>query len=537
MSLSKKNLKANFLFAISAFFFFCLQTKTKNYVYGIPIATAVVLALSAFAPPVKQKIAEASKPLLVYSFLTAIGTCFAGERSLYETVTSTATGASLLGSKIDDPIFVHALCGVVAVLAVAAVFAWVLLILSALMDHFKRTGLTRTFESCEKIVFVVIVVLVGCVTTYAYLHSNAYYCSEHSYNVIFSTDSTSIFKGDAFLVLSHSQNDIRQPLFAAFALPFFGLLYLVSWITPIPILVRALLYNYIQLVMLTGSFFIIASMMSLSGPRRACFVVACSMSFMYLLYALTYEQYVVAFFWLVVALHAGMSGDSAVSAVVAAAGTLLVGAVSALFGSSGSIKDRLMVIVKSAACFMIAMLALCRFEVLLTIIKQTRKMVNFTSATLTIPEKFYQYFCFVSDCLFAPPSHELDKYGYPSWWFEDTNLLFFIGIAIFAIVLVSFVLNRKQRFARIALAWIVFSVLLLAIVGFGTGEGCLALYSLYFGWPFIVLLFMLFNKLSEITRAGALFYVLAGCLAIALLVVNGQGIVHMIEFANTVYPL
>ena len=52
------------------------------------------------------------------------------------------------------------------------------------------------------------------------------------------------------------------------------------------------------------------------------------------------------------------------------------------------------------------------------------------------------------------------------------------GLVIFALALASLVLNRHSRAARMAGCWVLFSIVLLVGLGWGTQENGLILYAL-----------------------------------------------------------
>jgi len=51
--------------------------------------------------------------------------------------------------------------------------------------------------------------------------------------------------------------------------------------------------------------------------------------------------------------------------------------------------------------------------------------------------------------------------------------------------------------SKVCLCWLLFSVILLLIIGYGTDENGLILYSLYFMWAFLSLMVLLINKLFK----------------------------------------
>ena len=86
-------------------------------------------------------------------------------------------------------------------------------------------------------------------------------------------------------------------------------------------------------------------------------------------------------------------------------------------------------------------------------------------------------------------------------------------------------------------AWIGFSVFILLIVGWGSPENGMLLYSLYFSWAFIVLLFMLLQWISEKLNIKLFIPVVSFVIAVLLIVYNYRGMEDLLSFAITYYPV
>jgi hypothetical protein len=108
-----------------------------------------------------------------------------------------------------------------------------------------------------------------------------------------------------------------------------------------------------------------------------------------------------------------------------------------------------------------------------------------------------------------------------------------LGAGLCCAVLFAFVLNRKSAFAKLCMMWVLFSFLLLGILGWGAGEADMALYSLYFFWAFFALLVMGLKKVQK----NKPILCLALCVAcVPLLFLNMQGLFHLVGFGMLYYP-
>lgn len=110
------------------------------------------------------------------------------------------------------------------------------------------------------------------------------------------------------------------------------------------------------------------------------------------------------------------------------------------------------------------------------------------------------------------------------------------GAVLLGFCLTSLILNRKKKIARLAGAWIGFSVLLLLVVGWGSPENGMVLYSLYFSWAFFVLLFLLMDRVAEKVQMKLLIPVVSCAAAAVLIVCNCNGMAELLAFATNYYP-
>ena len=115
---------------------------------------------------------------------------------------------------------------------------------------------------------------------------------------------------------------------------------------------------------------------------------------------------------------------------------------------------------------------------------------------------------------------------------NNTNVNIF-GIAVLIIVFLGFILNKKDSFSKICFAWVLFSIVLLVIFGYGAFENGFILYAYYFSWAFVCLLFKFFETvLQKWPKVKNTIYVLA---IIPVAVINFYGIYQLIEFGLQYY--
>lgn len=107
----------------------------------------------------------------------------------------------------------------------------------------------------------------------------------------------------------------------------------------------------------------------------------------------------------------------------------------------------------------------------------------------------------------------------------QTNIM---GIIITFLIILGFILNRKDNFSQIAFVWCIFSFILLFLIGWGTSENGLILYTFYFSWAFICLIFKLIEKLlHKHKKIKATIYSMG---ILSMLLINFYGIYQTILF-------
>ena len=100
----------------------------------------------------------------------------------------------------------------------------------------------------------------------------------------------------------------------------------------------------------------------------------------------------------------------------------------------------------------------------------------------------------------------------------------------------SFILNHKKHLVKICGFWIFYSFIVLCLLGWGSSENGMILYSLYFGWPYFVLLFELLKLISIKIKFRMFIPSVSMIFIIILFIYNYQGISELLRFAFTYYP-
>jgi hypothetical protein len=166
--------------------------------------------------------------------------------------------------------------------------------------------------------------------------------------------------------------------------------------------------------------------------------------------------------------------------------------------------------------------------------ESVNRLSKFAGGNLLFEEKLWQYLDFISHCLIAPAASASHTYPHISFQLLPPEELNRIGIALLVLAAVGYLLNFRDRYCILCFSWMLFSFGLLVIVGWGASENGMILYSLYFFWALLSLIFAGIKKLLAkfpIVRLGiflATFVVVAA--------VNIRGLRELIRFGIEYYP-
>ena len=357
-------------------------------------------------------------------------------------------------------------------------------------------------------------------------------------DIVYSSDSSMLTQQNVFYNIAASENDIRQPLFGVFAAPFALATSLVSLAIPLPNAYPALL-QILQSAFLALGLVLIVRMTGASGTVKALTLVCGTLLYPTLLFLLNVEQYVFSVFWLILLVWMIVQGEERGrdTAWVAASGSMLTSGIFLLIvPGRGSVKEKIKQGAIAVLLFALVMILLGRVAMVLSSAESIRFIRQFAGEKLPFLARATQFSEFVASCLIAPAA-EITRYANGSAVFQqlETNRWNILGFVCLAMSIAGYLTNRKSRFAQICAGWAAFSLLLLCVIGWGTSEHALVLYTLYFGWAFVSLIVMLMTRVLEKWRTAQIGVLSVA--ALALLALNAQSIAALIRFGMEYYPL
>ncbi len=539
------NLKKNWYFPISAMACFCLSAALNiGYILGLFFAFGFAVFVAAQVPSLWAVAQRHSARLRMFSLISAVGICLSIQTSFYTDLMQSAKTQALKtllpATGIDIPALVTAAAAVVALFFV---YFCLLIFWSRFVELFTEAGIFHELSTAEWIIYTLLFVGSLLYMIVCFTKTEAFYGNDYVHDIIYTGDSRMLVKWNAYMALTHQENDLRQPLFAVFSAPFTAIPYLLSRLTGAASTVHGILMNSVQIGMLFVMNLLLAMMLKLDMRKRICFMTLSCFTYTHLLFTLMMEQYIVACFWLIFCIYLiAEKKRPARLTLWATGGTLLTGMILLPFMSREcpfkNFKTWFLDMLKYGIEFVVLLLAFCRFDIIFNLFSRIGYLSKFTGTSVTFADKIYQYTRFVCNCFFAPDAGIFENAkGDISWQLHTASGIHFGGVAILLLVIISLIWNRDKISSLLAAGWAGFSLVLLLGLGWGTSENGLILYALYFGWAFLVLLFQLFEKIESTLKTRLLIPIVSAIAAIAMLAVNVPGILEMIHFATTYFPV
>lgn len=543
-SILKINASKYWYFPISAIAFFCLNaTLNIGYLIGLLFAFIITSLITPHISTLAANFKYNSKILKFISLFSSVGICLANQEVFYEYWSILPEIQKL--NNILNPSFniINILGFLGALLAIPFIYICLLVFWNNMIRLIKSIKLLDTITNIEKIIYSILIVVTISLVVYIFLRTQAFYGTKYWYDIIYTSDSPVLVKGNVYMILTHQENDLRQPLFAIFTAPFVSIPYLLGKIAGGSLLTQAIMLNIAQIMMLFTANFMLTRIMKLNSKKRICFMILASCTYTQLLFCLMMEQYISAYFWVVFTmLLISERKSSERIGLWGASGTLLTSIILLPFMSKKNpfkeFKSWIVDLIKYGLEFIAVIIAFCRFDVFYNLIPKITQLSNYTGQNISFVNKVYQYTEFVSSCFLAPNALvDTSYFGHASWRLDIPAGINLVGIIIMILVFVSAIYNRHKSSSLLSIGWVGFSVIMLLGLGWGTVENGLILYALYFSWAFLILLFQLIEKIEDTLNFHFLVPLLTCITVVSLLYINIQSIIKMVNFAITYFPV
>lgn len=520
---SSNHIAKNWLFPLSGAVFFLMEAPlSREYLCGAAAAIAIALTAAIHIPGLCIQYRNSHWSWTLVTALSAMGIC-----------------KFRMDQLSQEPTVVLVLCTAAALPFVFFCLSW---FFQSLHSFFRRQAVFGYLSRKEAAVYVLLWLCLLLFTGWVYQNTSVFALETEPYDILYTGDFPMLVNEDVCLDLTHGENDLRQPLFAVFSAPFTAIPYLVSSLCGAAPQLHAFLMNSTQIAVMLLASFLLARMLGLTEMQRLLFLLLTCCTYPTMLFSLMMEQYIFAYFYVILFFCSlCQTGQGSALSFLGAGGTLLTGVVLLPWTSEKhpirQFRSWFRDMLDQAMAFVLVLLAFSRADVIFNIATNVEKLTAFSGAEVTMQNKLMQYTAFAASCFVSPASCVTENpWGRISWQLIPAESFHIGGILILILCAVSAFWNRKRTSSRICAGWIVFSLAVLVLLGWGTQENGLILYALYFGWAFWVLLYQLAEALCAFLRCPCLLPVLTIGAAGVLLLINLPAMGQMVSFLVTHYP-
>ena len=393
----------------------------------------------------------------------------------------------------------------------------------------------KSLEKNEKNYLIFSTCILGLAIIIIYSITNVFYAPKlngeiQTFDVVYSSDTGAHAVLNDYLNVSAVENDIRQPLFAIFSFPFAIIAYMIGNLFNNLGNGYFILIAIIQVFLMNIVSILLSRMLRLKNIEQTLFLIFYTVTYPFILFAFNLEQYVFGMFWFMCFLYSYMqTKEGSKFCFIASVGSLVTNAILfPLLTSGRKVKKWLSDFLPTGLIFIAGIIIFGQFPIILNIFSGAGHVSNYISGEINF-NTLCQYSNFVANCFIAPfNTITEERLGHISFQLAPAEVLNILGCILLILVILGFILNRKNLFAKICFAWVIFSIILLVVLGYGTRENGLILYSFYFNWAFVSLIFLLLKKLLE--KRKKLFISISIILITLLVICNINGLIDLIQF-------
>lgn len=358
----------------------------------------------------------------------------------------------------------------------------------------------------------------------------------YNFDLIYSADSGYLVHEDVFRNVGASQNDLRQPLYGVFSMPFALVAWLISKVLFFLPQAYVTVLQIIQMFLYLVAVVLLSRMLETKGPEKILFLLMMSSTYPVLIFSLTSEQYLMAVFYLVLMIYLRQEKNKAGLLYIAATGSMLTtGIFFPLVTWDRRFKTFACNTMKLCGAFFGVMILSGRLTTFLDIGSYIAGYAPYVGGDVTPLSKLMQYVNFVGSCFVAPASRvDFETYSHVSWQMVPVTAWRVFGFVVLIGAVLGVLCRPRAAFSKICGVWIGFSFLLLGVIGWGTIDNGLMLYTLYFGWAYVAMCFQLIDRGLAWDRAVKMA-VMLGVTAVVLMF-NVLALRDVLVFATQFFP-
>lgn len=404
------------------------------------------------------------------------------------------------------------------------------------LDFLKRLDKSETIHLVVCSIYLIIfVILIFSLTNL--FHNPVTVEGWRINDALFTTDSSLLNKFETFININGQENDIRQPLFGLFTLPFGIFSKLLSFVLFFIPNSYYLILSIVQIVVLEISIIMLVRLINPKSKHKLILLFFINSLFSYMLFSFIIEQYIFSLFWIILFIYLSLEKNKMnVFSYIGATGSMITSGVLLLLNFSirniwNSVRDILQLLVKLLS----VLIVFGQLPILLNSVISIPYLMRFAKGSIPFINRFFQYTNFLRTSFIYPSSQIVvtDQVVF-RYHLSRVNNLSYIGLILILLYFISYFINRRNKIVQISFLWFIFSFIILCVIGWGTSENGLILYQLYFSWAFIILFYH--GVVKIISNDQTVLYILIG-LFILLFILNTRNIIEIIQFGMKYYPI
>ena len=522
-----------FIISVSTFTFLLMHIESIKQTILTVFCSFLLTCFITFKFNIRQKIFnDFNIKHSIISILFALATTFAIAQIFYTYhIVVEPIRTFFLNNPIPDSLIMFLLI----LLSLYAVYSFYYFLISRFLP--KSITFFKGLEKNEKNYLIISTCIFGLAIIIIYSITNVFYAPKingevQAFDVIYSSDTGAHGLLNDYIDITAIENDLRQPLFGVFSIPFSIIAYSIGNLFGQFGNSYFILIAIIQIFLMNIISILISRMMNLKKIEQTLFMIFYTVTYPFILFSFNLEQYVFGMFWFMCFLYSYIKHQKGSKfCFIASVGSLLTNGFFFPFLTTGrKIKQWIKDFASTAFAFISGIIVFGQLPVILNLFSSG---INHVSRYMVKDTSFFNIICqytnFITNCFIAPfKTVTEERLGHISFQLAYADTLNIIGLLILILVVIGFILNRKDKFAKICFSWVIFSIVLLIILGYGTRENGLILYSLYFNWAFVGLIFMLLKKLLQ--KKKKIFIIISVILIVLLLIFNINGLIDLVQF-------
>ena len=522
-----KNIVINLFFIISSIAFaivtsYSVDNYVVNHKFTIITVGGMSLIYAAYNNSLIKKFLKNNILIKILSLISSISICIFYIEKLKQNIPEKLFTFKITGN------YKKLICAIL----ICSILPFCIEMFSRIYDYLYNI-IKKVWKSETKInkcFFVITIIILSIVVLIAFLKVNILSSSSNLRNdIIYTSDNLGLLNNNAWLNVNHLENDIRQPLFALFAMPFIAPLYAFEVLSGIDLPISIVISN---IILILASAYFLADIIKKQNKKTIFFVFyLCTYGPMLFLFML--EQYSVAVFWLILLLYMNINKiENRKLAMVGATGSLITTGIvfPMIYNKEDKISIRIKKIFMTLLFGIFIFLLFGKINMVLTLQEKIEILSKFTGKEVLFIDKFKQYTHFITNCFVSINAIGANEI----WCIRILHTINLEGILILVLSAISFIVNIKDKLNRISFYWVIFSFIILCVVGWGTLENGLILYALYFSWAIVILMYNLIKQIFNLINKEKAFYVFIVILSLILLIYNSYNIIQMLMFLSKI---